>query len=160
MPISNDSEKRKRQIANLKTFQKAENATPEQLEWQKEVSIKGALARTEKQREKKTLRETCLTLLNTPLTREQAENMIGDKATGLIDEKDLTMQTVLSMRLMQALLEDGNAKAYELLRDTSGQAPKQAVEIDNNITMSDADRALMDKINRRLSVDGEQNAKT
>lgn len=153
MPISSDAEKRKSQIANLKPFGKAETLTPEERERQIEISRKGALARTEKQRNQKTLKEQCLTLLNTTISREQAKKMIGDKAEYISDE-DLTIQSVLNVRLMEALLQDGNAKAYELLRDTSGQAPKQAIELEANMTMTEADRALMDKINARLNKDG------
>ena len=43
----------------------------------------------------------------------------------------------------------GNMKAYELIRDTYGDAPVKQVEITENIT-TDADRALLKKINDRL----------
>jgi hypothetical protein len=43
----------------------------------------------------------------------------------------------------------GNMKAYELIRDTYGDMPVKQVEITENIT-TDADRALLKKINDRL----------
>ena len=139
-----------RRMQNLKPFKSYEESTEEERERMREIVTKGAYVRTEKQRAKKNLKETALSLLETELSREQAKKLIGDKAD-LIPDDNLTMQAVLTVRLATALVEDGNAKAFEVLRDTSGQTVKQQVELDANLTMTDADRALMDKINARLS---------
>ena len=149
MPISNDSEKREKQIANLKPFRKAETLTPEEREKQREIVTKGAMVRTEKQREKRTMKEQALIMLNTEIDREQAKKWIGDKAD-LIDDKDLTIQAVMNVALLQSILETGNAKAYETLRDTSGQNVKNELQISADIITA-SDRALIEKINRRLS---------
>ena len=141
--------------ANLKPFKKYDELTPEEREKQKALCTKGAYVRTEKQRAKKNLRETALGLLETELSKEQAKKLIGDNAD-LIPDDNLTMQSVLTVRLAMALMEDGNAKAFEVLRDTSGQTVKQSLEVDANLTMTDADRALMEKINARLSANDAQ----
>lgn len=152
----NDNDKQlsgiERRNKNLKPFKKASELSPEERERQREISIKGALCRAEKQRNEKTMKETTLMLLKTPLSRKDAEKLIGDKAD-MIDDKELTMQTVLTLRLMDSLLSDGNAKAFEVLRDTAGQKPRDEMTITADI-MTDADRSLMDKINARLSEKG------
>ena len=88
-------------------------------------------------------------MLNTEINREQAKKWIGDKAD-LIADKDLTIQAVMNVALLQSILETGNAKAYETLRDTSGQSVKNELQITADI-ITESDRALIDKINRRLS---------
>ena len=147
-------ETRQRQLANLKSFKKADQLTPEEKERQKQISIKGALARTEKQREKKNLQETTKAILETYISRDKAVKYLGDNVDFLPGDGDITVQALLTARLAAALLDDGNAKAYELLRDTSGQRPKDQVQIDAEIITA-ADRALMDKINARLSAEND-----
>ena len=117
---------------------------------QREIARKGAYAMLEKRREKKTLKETTKALLETSISREYAEKTIGKENADLIPDNELTMQALLSVRLASALLQDGNAKAFELLRDTSGQKPKDELEINADI-MTAADRALLDKINARMT---------
>ena len=143
-----------RRNKNLKPFRKAETLTEEERERQLEIQRKGAMARTEKQRSQKTLKEQTLVLLKTEISRTQAERMIGKEQADLIADEDLTVQSVLNVRLMSALLEDGNAKAYELLRDTSGQRPKDEVNITADI-MTEADKALIEKINARMGISGD-----
>ena len=113
------------------------------------IASLGGKARVKQKIEQKNLRETALTLLNTPISKDQAKKFIGDDAD-LIEDKDLTMQSVLTVRAMRALLDDGNIKAYETLRDTSGQKPKEEIQIDGKVIMTDADRRLIDNLKRRL----------
>ena len=155
MPISNDEVKRNNQMANLKPFVKSESLTEEEKQKQSDICRNGAYARMEKQREKRNLQQTTLALLETKLSREQAQNMIGKQAD-LIPDENLDMQTVLSVRLATALLDDGNAKAFELLRDTSGQGvkAKSEIELSGNL-MTDADRSLLEKITARMGISGD-----
>ena len=142
-------ERYQRQISHLKSFRPAEELTAEELERQREISRKGALIRTEKQRAKKTLKETALDLLNTNISRAKAVSYIGDKAD-LIPDENLTMQAVLTVALAESMLKDGNAKAFEVLRDTSGQKPKDEINLTADI-MTAADRALLEKVNARIT---------
>jgi len=138
---------------NLNVFKNSTELTEEQKQRQREISIKGGKARAEQRRKQKTLKETVLTLLNSGITRELAEKYLQDNAK-LIDDENLNMQTLISLRLITALLDDGNAKAYELLRDTSGQSPKQEIQVSADI-MTNADRDLLAKVNARLNKDTE-----
>lgn len=151
MPLSSDIEKREKQIANLHSFKKSELMTPEERERHREISVKGALARTEKQRAERTMREQALIMLNTPLSRQQAVKLIGDKAE-LIDDKDLTVQSVMNIAMLISAIENGNASAYSVLRDTSGQKPTEELNISADIITA-SDRALIDKIARRIDGD-------
>ncbi len=134
---------RSKQDANLRplnTLSKEERS---------KIASLGGKARVKQKIEQKNLRETALTLLNTPISREQAKRFIGNDAE-LIEDTDLTMQSILTVRAMRALLDDGNIKAYAELRDTSGQKPKDEISIDNKVIMTDADRKLLENIKNRL----------
>ena len=135
-------------MANLKPFVKCEDMTEEQ----RAIHVKGAYATAEKKRQKRNLQETTLAVLEQRVSREQAQKFIGDKAD-LIEDENLDMQTLLSIRLATALFEEGNAKAFELLRDTSGQGVKAKSEIElNGNIMTDADRSLLAKITARMNL--------
>jgi len=136
---------------NLKSYKPYSELTEEERKKQHENSVKGGLARGEQMRKEKTLKETALKVLETRLTRDNAVKMLGDKAE-LISDDDLTIQSVLTVRLIDALLQEGNCKAYELLRDTSGQKPVDASTIDLSADiMTPADRKLLENITRHLS---------
>ena len=136
---------------SLKNLDKSNFATMDK-EKQREIARMGAYATAEKKREKKNLRETTKALLETTVSKEYARKYIGADVD-LISEDNLTMQALLSVRLATALLDDGNAKAFEVLRDTSGQSPKQEIDINASMIMSDADRALLENVQKRITAD-------
>lgn len=116
----------------------------------RDFARKGGIARGEQQKKQKTLKEQMLALLNTKVSRETAEKYLGDDAE-TISDADLTCQAIMAARMWQEASNNGNAKAAEFCRDTSGQAPK--MQIDATVeTFSESDRALMDKIAERLGI--------
>jgi len=142
-------EAHKRKVANLVPFKKENALTEEERQKQHDIVVKGGIARGEQVKKAKSMKEQALTLLNTKLSRKEAERLIGDKAE-LIEDTDLNVQSVLMVRAFMALLEDGNIKSAEFLRDTSGQKPKEEIAIDGNVIMTEADRRLLDNLSRRL----------
>lgn len=81
---------------------------------QREIQSKGGKARAEKIRERKTLREELLTLL------EEGDN-----------------QKKISLSLIQEAMT-GNTKAYEIIRDTIGEKPTEKQEqITTTLTYED-----------------------
>ena len=59
-----------------------------------------------------------------------------------------TMQDAMDAAIVAQAIR-GNSKAYELLRDTVGEKPIDRQEISGNI-ITDADKSLIDKIQKRL----------
>lgn len=136
---------KEKRLANLKP--PINKRSPEE---QHEIAVKGGIARGEQQKRQKTMREVMLTLLNTKVSLETASKYLGDDADKLTED-NLTCQGVLSAKMWQEATQNGNAKAAEFVRDTSGQAPK--MQIDATVeTFSESDRALMDKIAERLGI--------
>lgn len=156
----NENEIREIRLANLakSKLKPANELTEEERIRQSEICRKGAYATAEKKRLKRTLKETTLAMLEKGVSKEQARKLIGDNVS-MLDDDNIDLQAIITASMIQSAIE-GNAKAFEVLRDTSGQTVKQTVELDASVTMTDADRALMENINRRLSVDGGQNAET
>lgn len=76
---------------------------------QREIQSKGGKARAEKIRERKTLREELLSLL----------------------EQD-KMQEKISLALLEQAGK-GNTKAYEIIRDTIGEKPKENINVSGEV---------------------------
>lgn len=146
--IQRKEEAKQRRLANLKPFKPYKDLTAEELEHQKELTLKGGIARGEQAKHQKSMKEQALTLLNTRLTREQAERICG-QSTELLEDYDLTVQGALLLSAVREVTENGNCRFAEFLRDTSGQAPKQQIEVQADV-MTDADRELIANVQKRI----------
>lgn len=82
------------------------------------------------------------------MSREKALKYVSEDTLSELGDK-LTMQDVLTARMIQEVLENGNTKAIEFLRDTSGQKPTTELEINADVVTA-ADRALLDKFKSNL----------
>jgi hypothetical protein len=79
---------------------------------------KGGEASGKARRAKKNLREALQALLDTTIL---------DEKTGI----EMTGTEAVAVKLFQRFLQDGDLKAFELIRDTSGQKPvEKVVQID------------------------------
>lgn len=141
-------ERRKRSLANLRPLKKASECTPEELERQKEIVVKGGNARNLQLQERKNLKETTLALLTSKVSKEYAKRYIDNETIETFGDT-ITMQDILTARMFQEVLENGSSKAMEFLRDTSGQKPTTELEINADIVTA-ADRALLDKFKSNL----------
>lgn len=112
----------------------------------------GAQKAQEKAKRERTLNEIAKALLRQEVPREQARQVLGDMAD-MLDE-DFSLGAILTMR--QAVeAQEGNTKAYEVLRDTAGYKPVDQVQAEVNV-LSDQDRSLLDKVARRTGVEPEE----
>ena len=82
----------------------------------RELGRKGGIASGESRRERKALRENLLLLLASPMKDEQG------KPTGK------TVQEEILLALVQRAMT-GDPRAFELIRDTIGEKPVQAVSV-------------------------------
>lgn len=138
---------KQRKLANLKRFRKMEELTPEEQKEQMQIINAGGLANKQRIEKQQSINELAKALLNTVVSRERAKNVIGEDIE-LLDGQKVSVAEVLNVCMMQEAIK-GNYHAYETLRDTAGYSPKQQIEISADIT-TDADRALMEKLNSRL----------
>lgn len=114
-------------------------------EEQRRIAIMGGKASAESRRKKKHLREVVQAMLAHEMTDDQISEVLGT-AENLLDG-DKSVSAVLTARLIQEAAQ-GNVKAYETLRDTGGYKPREEVAVES---ITDADRALLAKIDRRQS---------
>ena len=121
---------------------------PEKL---KEIQRKGAEAVNALKGEKRTAKES----LENILTLKASDKIIeaADLEPEIAERLKRSGVNITVYDLLQLVAVGravgGNMKAYELVRDTYGDMPVKQVEITENIT-TDADRALLKKINDRL----------
>lgn len=146
----------KNSLANLKPFKKMSECTPEEKERMLEISSKGGQALKNKYDNARTLKEVCNNALRIKVSREKAQTYLGDDVDLLEFDNDgmVEMQDVMTIRAMR-LGTDGNIRAYDYIRDTSGQKPKDDISITGDL-ISDADRQLLQNISARLyATDGK-----
>ena len=142
--LNNSSESEKKDVngkydgrANLIPFNKLSE------EEQKEIRSKGS---GEARRKKRDMREVAKAILEHAMNEAQIDEVLGS-SKDLLDG-DKSVMAVLTARMVQEAGK-GSYKHYETLRDTAGFKPKDEIGISADI-MTDADRELVEKVNRRL----------
>ena len=92
------------------------------------------------------MREIAKAILEHAMNEAQIDEVLGS-SKDLLDG-DKSVMAVLTARMVQEAGK-GSYKHYETLRDTAGFKPKDEIGISADI-MTDADRELIEKVNRRL----------
>ena len=145
--LNNSSESEKKDVngkydgrANLIPFNKLSE------DEQKEIRSKGGKASGEARRKKRDMREVAKAILEHAMNEAQIEEVLGNSKELL--DGDKSVMAVLTARMVQEAGK-GSYKHYETLRDTAGFKPKDEIDISADI-MTDADRELVEKVNRRL----------
>ena len=106
----------------------------------------GGKASGEARKKKRDMREVAKAILEHAMNDEQIDEVLGS-SKDLLDG-DKSVMAVLTARMVQEAGK-GSYKHYETLRDTAGFKPKDEIGISADI-MTDADRELIEKVNRRL----------
>lgn len=93
---------------------------------------KGGVASGKARREKKAMKETLLSLLSLPLEKGKTADIETIQSLGTLEGKNITVQEAIMLQQVKKALE-GDTKAAEYLRDTSGNKLKEAVELSGGI---------------------------
>ena len=105
---------------------------------------KGGKASGKARREKKDMRETFLEILDMPMKAGK----LSDAKTleGLLAAKNLRAGQKMALKILTQAL-DGDVRAAEFVRDTSGQKPVQQMEVSPNAKeASAAFKSLLDEV--------------
>lgn len=105
---------------------------------------KGGKASGKARREKKDMRETFLEILDMPMKAGK----LSDAKTleGLLAAKNLRAGQKMALNILAQAL-DGDVRAAEFVRDTSGQKPVQQMEVSANAKeASAAFKSLLDEV--------------
>lgn len=114
----------------------------------RENGAKGGIKSGETRRKKRDMMQVAKAILEHAMTEEQITEVLGSSESLL--DGDKSVMAVLTARMVQEAGK-GSYKHYETLRDTAGFKPKDVIGVTADI-MTDADRALMEKVGRRLNV--------
>ena len=106
---------------NLKPFRTVEEARIN--------GTKGGIASGEARKKKKQLKELAEVILDNKIKNEAVIEDMKDKFPEL-NVEDITYGLMLLLKQYEKA-KDGDAKAFELLRDTSGQRPVEKQEVTN-----------------------------
>ncbi|MGI6048990.1 MAG: hypothetical protein ACOYEG_13460 [Petrimonas sp.] len=113
-------------MANEQNLIPNEMRTPEE---RRENARKAGIASGEARRKKKRMKELCDLVLNNKIQDERAVEGLRQRFPE-IESDDITYELVLILKQYEKA-KDGDSKAFELLRDTSGQKPVEKQEITN-----------------------------
>ena len=103
--------------------------TPEE---RAENGRKGGIASGEAKRKKKAMKETLDVLLSMPIKSGKSIDIEVIKNFAAIKGKNINVQEAMIISMLQRALK-GDVKAAEFIRDTSGQKPKDNMEINGII---------------------------
>ena len=113
---------------------------------------KAGLASAKAKKQRRTFKESLEIILSMKATEEQkkaAEQF-------LTEEMDLTNGDLVNLAMI-GKAKEGDVKAAQFVRDTVGEMPTVKQEVTN--TMSDGDKALLEKVSKRLEKSPEDGQK-
>lgn len=116
-------------MANTQNLIPNSERTPQQL---REQTRKAGIASGKARREKKAMKETLSALLSMPLNNGKIADIETIQSLGALEGKNITVQEAILFQQIKKALE-GDTKAAEYVRDTSGNKLKEAVELSGGI---------------------------
>ena len=102
----------------------SERTPEERQERAKKMGIASGRAR----REKKAMKDTLATLLSMPLKDGMADDIEGIQSIASLNGKNITVQEAIMLAQIKKAVK-GDTRAAEFVRDSSGNKPKEGVEI-------------------------------
>ncbi len=90
----------------------------------KEITIKGAKASNQVQKEKRLMKQQFEMLMSLELQENELKEQIKELG---IEPNEITMQMALCVSVMQQAMQ-GNLKAFEIIQNTIGQNPNNEIE--------------------------------
>lgn len=116
-------------------------------ERQREIASMGGKASQAKAKERKRARELMQTILSATMNEQQVNKVLG-KDKDLIDGDASVYSVMLTKMALQAC--KGDSKAATFVRDTAGDKPDDSLNV--SATFTEGDKALMDKMAKRLGI--------
>lgn len=138
-------------MGNLRSFGSAN--TPEQKAWEADVHRKGQAMQAENRRKRRALREILVDVLEMDFDGKSfSDEELAEKAQLFAKEqgRSLTLYEAIALAQVKRAI-DGDVKAATFVRDSAGDKPIERSEVVGEI-ITDADRQLLENIQRRLSV--------
>ena len=112
------------------------------------IASKGGINSGIARKERKTLQQMAREMLALAMDDDQIAEVIGDER--LLSNGDGTFDKSVGKVMLARMIQEaqnGNVKAFETVRDTSGEKPTTNVQVE---TITDGDRALLEKVQARL----------
>jgi hypothetical protein len=160
-----EPEPNERYLLNLRKRKSFNTLDKEKLH---EIAVKGGKAVQELHGEKRTAKQSIEKILTLKITDDILSGADIDEKIAERLKRDNPNATLYDLIQLVAVGKaiDGNVKAMEYVRDTHGDKPQDKVQIDGLNVMTDADRAMLERISERIEkaddvlivkdVDGDQ----
>ena len=96
------------------------------------TATKGGIASGIARREKKAMKETLITLLSMPLKSSKSIDIEEVKSIASLKGKNITVQEAIMLAQINKAIK-GDTRAAEFIRDSSGNKPKDGLELSGGI---------------------------
>lgn len=119
---------------------------------QKDIAKKGAFATNEIKARKKDIKSICNELLNLNAV-DIAQGVLPDEISQKLIDSDIniTLYDLIVAKQIETAIKDGNVRAAEFLRDSSGDKPTERIEQSIDI-ITETDRQLIEMLSDRIDV--------
>lgn len=101
----------------------------------RKIGRSGGIASGKARREKKAMKETLEILLSLLLQDGDSADIEKIESVAALNGKNVTVQEAIMLAQIQKAIE-GDTKAAEYIRDTSGNKPKESVELDADVELN------------------------
>lgn len=118
-------------------------------EERKRIGAIGGQKSKERREREKNLKEIAQALLKATTGERQKKQILGENYAETFGELETNGEVMLARMILGAM--DGSFKCAEFVRDTAGEKPKNEISADVTNIMTDADRALIEKLEKRTS---------
>ena len=113
----------------------------------REIQSAGGKTVSAMRAQRRTLKQALDLILSRPVTQEEAES-IFQQTTGTLLPKDASIADLLGLAAVREAAK-GNTRAFEVVRDSVGEKPRDELSVENN-TLSPAELSLLHKVQARL----------
>lgn len=113
----------------------------------REIQSAGGKAVSAMRAQRRTLKQALDLLLSRPVSQEEAES-IFQQTTGTLLPEDASIADLLGLAAVREAAK-GNTRAFEVVRDSVGEKPRDELSIEDN-KLSPAELSLLHKVNARL----------
>ena len=102
----------------------------------KEAQSKGGIVASERNRERKKMKEELKTLLAISLNRGDVIDADDILSLDQAEKSNITAQTAMNIAMIKRAIM-GDVQAYLAVRDTIGEKPTDKIELDTNLTVEE-----------------------
>lgn len=114
---------------------------------QRKIQSKGGKKSGQVRRAKRDFQDACLSVLKMALSNDDLTELADIVSYEDVEGRNIDIQAAVVLKQAQLALQ-GSTRAAEFLRDSSGQKPKETLEVNSNVTLSEKVKTLQEYMSK------------